>query len=398
MSSVKRKATGPFAGSDPKKPKQNASITSFFGAPKPASTTAAAANGVKSSLAGSAVSSNFDKAKWVATLTDEQKGLLKLEIDSLDPSWLAHLKDEIMTKEFLDLKRFLDREAAAGKKIFPPREDIYSWSRHTPFHNVKVVVVGQDPYHNDGQAHGLAFSVRPPTPAPPSLKNMYTCLKNDYPDFVPPPNRGGLLTPWADRGVLLLNTCLTVRAHEANSHANRGWERFTQKVIDLVAARRTGGVVFMAWGTPAGKRVQRIDKKRHLVLTSVHPSPLSAARGFFNCGHFKKANEWLLTRYGAEGEIDWSLGPHVTPTTKPGMAAKAAKEALSEDDIDEDWEVEAMAAAAIADAESKVAAMGPPPTPSPQKKVDAMVETADTIRKTRKSCADKENDQAGIPA
>jgi uracil-DNA glycosylase len=105
---------------------------------------------------------------------------------------------------------------------------------------------------------------------------MYTCLKNDYPSFVPPPNRGGLLTTWAERGVLLLNTCLTVRAHEANSHANRGWERFTQKVIDLVAARRTHGVVFMAWGTPAGKRVQKVDKKRHLVLTSVHPSPLAA--------------------------------------------------------------------------------------------------------------------------
>jgi uracil-DNA glycosylase len=136
---------------------------------------------------------------------------------------------------------------------------------------------------------------------------MYTALKNDYPSFVPPPKNGGLLTPWAERGVLMLNTCLTVRAHEANSHSNRGWERFTQRIIDLVAARRTRGVVFMAWGTPAGKRVQKIDTKRHLVLKSVHPSPLSAARGFFTCGHFRKANDWLEERYGPEGRVDWSL-------------------------------------------------------------------------------------------
>ncbi|KAI7779835.1 uracil-dna glycosylase [Diaporthe eres] len=404
MSSVKRKAAGQAAGSDPKKPRQNASITSFFGAPKAVSSSG---TGAKPPLNGGSASSaavapepvaKFDKAKWVATLTEEQKQLLQLEIDTLHPSWLAHLKGEIVTKEFLDLKRFLDREAAAGKKIFPPREDIYSWSRHTPFNNVKVVVVGQDPYHNVGQAHGLAFSVRPPTPAPPSLKNMYTCLKNDYPSFVPPPNRGGLLTTWADRGVLLLNTCLTVRAHEANSHANRGWERFTQKVIDLVAARRTTGVVFMAWGTPAGKRVQKIDRKRHLVLNSVHPSPLSAARGFFTCGHFKKANEWLLTRYGEDGEIDWSLGKHDTPTTTAGMAALAAKSADPEDDVDDDWEAEAEAAAAIVDAESKANAMGPPPTPSPRKQGEIGLETPEENEKTKKVGLGKENENIDIPA
>lgn len=180
-------------------------------------------------------------------------------------------------------------------------------SRHTPFSTVKVVILGQDPYHNHNQAHGLAFSVRPPTPAPPSLKNMYIALKNDYAAFTPPPNKAGLLTPWAERGVLMLNTCLTVRAHEANSHSNRGWERFTQRVIDLVAARRARGVVFMAWGTPAGKRVLKVDQKRHLVLKSVHPSPLSAARGYFTCGHFKEANEWLAERYGVSGRVDWSL-------------------------------------------------------------------------------------------
>ena len=153
-------------------------------------------------------------------------------------------------------------------------------SRHTPLNTVKVVILGQDPYHGPNQAHGLCFSVRPPTSAPPSLANIYKLLKKEYDTFSPPPNRGGLLTPWADRGVLLLNTCLTVRAHEPNSHANRGWEKFTQKVIDIVAKKRTNGVVFLAWGSPAAKRVSKVDKVRHCVLQSVHPSPLSAARGF----------------------------------------------------------------------------------------------------------------------
>lgn len=181
-------------------------------------------------------------------------------------------------------------------------------SRHTPLNTVKAVILGQDPYHNVNQAHGLCFSVRPPTAPPPSLKNIFTCIKTDYPSFRPPPNKSGLLTPWADRGVLLLNTCLTVRAHEANSHAGKGWEAFTQKVIDIVAAKRTTGVVFLAWGSPAGKRVKDVNRARHLVLQSVHPSPLSASRGWFQCAHFKKTNEWLVKTYGEGAEIDWDLG------------------------------------------------------------------------------------------
>lgn len=145
------------------------------------------------------------------------------------------------------------------------------------------MIIGQDPYHGVNQAHGLAFSVRPPTRAPPSLINIYTALKNDYPNFHPPPQRGGLLTPWADRGVLMLNTCLTVEAAKANSHANHGWEKFTQKVIDIVAKTRTRGVVFLAWGNPAGQRVSKVNRSVHCVLQSVHPSPLSAARGFVSC-------------------------------------------------------------------------------------------------------------------
>jgi uracil-DNA glycosylase len=321
--SLKRKAESQ-ALTDAKKPKANGSITSFFGPPKIVSTTTKVAGTTIETVEAPPV--KFDKEKWVEKLTDDQKDLLKLEIETLHESWLAQLKDEVTSKEFLELKRFLKKEIDSGKKIFPPLEDVYSWhasllhlrqihfpsnslhrSRHTPLNTVKAVIIGQDPYHNHNQAHGMCFSVRPPTPAPPSLKNIYTCLKKDYPSFKPPPNNGGLLTPWADRGVLLLNTCLTVRAHEANSHANHGWERFTQKVIDTVAAKRTKGVVFLAWGTPAGKRVAKVDKKRHLVLTSVHPSPLSVMRGFYDCGHFRKTNEWLKERYGVEEEIDWDL-------------------------------------------------------------------------------------------
>ncbi|RDA89162.1 hypothetical protein CP532_2260 [Ophiocordyceps camponoti-leonardi (nom. inval.)] len=343
MSMLKRKSGNSLpVEAEAKKLKVNGNIASFFGAPKPKP-------GTESS---SSTPVKFDKKAWVAGLSAEHRELLKLEIETLDDSWLALLKDEFTTKEFLELKRFLDRETAAGKKWFPPKEDVYSWSRHTPFGNVKVVIVGQDPYHNDNQAHGMAFSVRPPTPAPPSLKNMYKALSKDYPSFVPPPNKGGLLIPWADRGVLMLNTCLTVRAHEANSHANRGWERFTQRVIDLVAQRRTRGVVFMAWGTPAGKRVQKVDKQRHLVLQSVHPSPLSAARGFFDCGHFKKANEWLITRYGADGEIDWALTSGTT-TKKSAATEIKADEALEGDgpsDMDSDDEAALAEALKLAEA------------------------------------------------
>ncbi|EGP83672.1 unnamed protein product [Zymoseptoria tritici ST99CH_1A5] len=305
--SLKRKAVD-VAAEAVKKPKANASITSFFGAPKtngPSSSTNPS-KPASSPTAPATVPIKFDKAAWVEKLSDDHKSLLKLEIETLHESWLAVLHSELTTPEFLNLKRFLVKEATAGKKIFPPSEDVYSWSRHTPLPNVKAVILGQDPYHNLNQAHGLCFSVRPPVPAPPSLKNIYTALKKDYPDFKPPPNNGGLLTPWADRGVLMLNTCLTVRAHDANSHAKQGWERFTQKVLDAVASKRVKGVVFLAWGSPAQKRCEKIGGK-HLVLKSVHPSPLSAHKGFMDCGHFKKANEWLVERYGEDGAIDWNL-------------------------------------------------------------------------------------------
>lgn len=174
---------------------------------------------------------------------------------------------------------------------------------------------------------------------------MYIALAKDYPAFEKPPKNGGLLTPWADRGVLMLNTCLTVRAHEANSHSNRGWEKLTQKIIDLIAQKRTRGVVFVAWGTPAGKRVMKVDKQRHLVLQSVHPSPLSASRGFFDCGHFRKANEWLVARYGSEGEIDWALVPGNSTLTEPRVVIKTldkkvnGKAAAGKENVEVDDEI-----------------------------------------------------------
>ncbi|KDE07229.1 hypothetical protein MVLG_02452 [Microbotryum lychnidis-dioicae p1A1 Lamole] len=243
--------------------------------------------------------------------------LLSLECATLDPSWLTLLKAEITKDYFLDLKRFLWKEGVQGPesttaKVFPRARDIYSWSRHCPLDKVKIVVIGQDPYHNEGQAHGLAFSVRPGVAVPPSLRNMYKELSNEYPDFVPP--KTGDLTPWARSGVLLLNTSLTVQAHKANSHAGKGWESFTDKVVHLVdkfggsdgAGKLGKGVVFFAWGAWAAKRVAKLDTTKHLVLRSAHPSPLSVHRGFLNNGHFKQANEWLEKKYGPDGIIDWS--------------------------------------------------------------------------------------------
>ncbi|ANB11948.1 Ung1p [Sugiyamaella lignohabitans] len=230
----------------------------------------------------------------------------RLEITTLDESWLAVLHKELSKPYFLNLKKFIKTEINNGKRIFPPLQDIYSWSRHTPLDSVRVVILGQDPYHGPNQAHGLAFSVNPPTPPPPSLRNIYKGIAIDYPDFVVP--KSGLLTPWANRGVLLLNTCLTVQAANANSHAGKGWETFTEEVLKAAVKARPSGICFLAWGNPAYARMQKIrPSSEHLVLRSVHPSPLSASRGFFECNHFRKANEWLFEKYGPAGVVDWAL-------------------------------------------------------------------------------------------
>ncbi|ODV91790.1 hypothetical protein CANCADRAFT_17222, partial [Tortispora caseinolytica NRRL Y-17796] len=257
--------------------------------------------------------SSWNKDEWIASLNDEQRDLLKLEIDTIDDSWMPYLASELTKSYFLELKRFLAAEKAAKKTIFPPESDIYSWSKLTPLNKVRVVILGQDPYHNVGQAHGLAFSVRPPTPVPPSLRNMMKTISIDYPEIkfdLQKPDSGSLVK-WAAQGVLMLNASLTVRAHEANSHAKRGWEQFTEAVLTVVG-QHCDGVCFMAWGSPAGKRMDAIrprfgSTKNHLILKAVHPSPLSASRGFFECGHFRKCNDYLTKTHGAEAAIDWRL-------------------------------------------------------------------------------------------
>jgi uracil-DNA glycosylase len=250
----------------------------------------------------------FDKKAWIDSLSPINRELLQLEIDTLDTSWLAVIHSELTKPYFLSLKRFLKNEIDKKKVVFPKQQDIYSWSRLTPLTNVKVIILGQDPYHNYNQAHGLAFSVNPPTPPPPSLKNIFKGIQDCYPDFKQPKN--GSLTNWAKQGVLLLNACLTVEAHKANSHSDRGWEQFTEKVLEAAVKSRPSGLCVLAWGSPAGKRVDKTSPgNNHLILKSVHPSPLSASRGFFTNKHFIKANEWLLQRYGPGGVIDWALDP-----------------------------------------------------------------------------------------
>jgi len=206
------------------------------------------------------------------------------------------------------LKTFLLAEHTSYT-VYPTIGNIYSWSRFTPLNEVKVVILGQDPYHDVGQAHGLSFSVLAPTKPPPSLKNIYKQLAADIPGFSIPTS--GDLSAVAKQGVLWLNASLTVRAHKAGSHARKGWETFTAEVIRAVLKRKDtqSGVVFMAWGLHAEKTCDKIgiDEKKHLLLRSAHPSPLSAHKGFLGNGHFLKANEWLAENYGNDAQIDWTV-------------------------------------------------------------------------------------------
>lgn len=265
------------------------------------------------------------QGKVTISLSPFLRNLLALEIETIEKSWFRHLQGEFRQPYFVKLKQFIAKEQQ-GHTVFPPAADVYSWSRLTPFDKVKVVIIGQDPYHNHNQAHGLAFSVRPPTPAPPSLKNIYKELQQNYPDFQIDNSKGDL-TPWALQGVLLLNTALTVRAHSANSHSKQGWETFTRKVVEaLVQDREEDGksLVFLLWGNNAIKMVESLlsksslsHKKNLKVLKSVHPSPLSASRGFFGNNHFKQINDWLFDER-KEKMIDWSIvpGSHLKDVTK----------------------------------------------------------------------------------
>ncbi|MDW4576917.1 uracil-DNA glycosylase [Atlantibacter hermannii] len=215
-------------------------------------------------------------------------------------TWHDVLADEKQQPYFLNTLKTVEEERANGVTIYPPAKDVFNAFRFTELGDIKVVILGQDPYHGPNQAHGLAFSVRPGIQPPPSLVNMYKELEGSITGFVRPSH--GYLESWARQGVMLLNTVLTVRAGQAHSHARLGWETFTDKVISLINQHREG-VVFMLWGSHAQKKGAMIDRERHYVLQAPHPSPLSAHRGFFGCGHFVKANDYLAQR--GETPIDW---------------------------------------------------------------------------------------------
>ena len=221
----------------------------------------------------------------------------------LEPSWKARVGDYLQRDDMQALAAYLRQRKSAGARIYPPGAEIFAAFEATPFDAVKVVVLGQDPYHGPGQAHGLCFSVRPGVDVPPSLLNIYKQLERDT-GFVRPDH--GYLMDWARRGVLLLNSVLTVEAGQAGSHQGRGWEGFTDHVVDTLNREREG-LVFLLWGSYAQKKGAVIDTGRHRVLKAPHPSPLSAHRGFLGCGHFSKANEYLARR-GLK-PIDWSLPP-----------------------------------------------------------------------------------------
>jgi uracil-DNA glycosylase len=221
----------------------------------------------------------------------------------LEPSWKARLGSYLERPQMRALADFLRVEKRAGKVLYPPGAEIFNAFEHTPFDKVRVVILGQDPYHGPGQAHGLCFSVRPGVPTPPSLVNVFKEIQRDL--GIAPPDHGCLM-PWADRGVLLLNSVLTVERGNAASHQGKGWEGFTDAAIDALNRERDG-IVFMLWGSYAQRKGQLIDRRRHCVLTSVHPSPLSAHRGFIGCGHFSAANRYLEDQ--GQAPLDWSLPP-----------------------------------------------------------------------------------------
>ena len=218
----------------------------------------------------------------------------------LNNDWDELLKDEFKKEYYLNLREFLKKEYST-RVIYPNMYNIFEALKHTSFKDTKVLILGQDPYHGENQAHGLAFSVQKGVKIPPSLLNIYKELHDDLGCYIP---NNGYLIPWSDQGVLLLNNALTVRAHEENSHKNIGWEIFTDDVIKLLNTREDP-VIFVLWGSNARHKKEFIDLSRHYVLEAPHPSPLSASRGFFGCKHFSKINK-ILKDLGKE-PIDWQI-------------------------------------------------------------------------------------------
>ncbi|MFR2837809.1 MAG: uracil-DNA glycosylase [Zhenhengia sp.] len=219
---------------------------------------------------------------------------------NLGNDWDKLLKEEFNKPYYLALRQFLIEEYRT-QVIYPPKEDLFNALKATSYQDTKVVILGQDPYHGLGQAHGMAFSVNPGIAIPPSLRNIYKELQDSLGCSIPD---NGYLMPWAKQGVLLINTVLTVRAGQPQSHQNKGWEILTDEIIKLLN-QKDETVIFLLWGSPAKKKMNLITNPKHVVLTAVHPSPLSAHRGFFGCNHFKQVNE-ILERQGRE-TIDWQI-------------------------------------------------------------------------------------------
>ncbi len=214
--------------------------------------------------------------------------------------WAQYLNSELKEPYYLQLRQFLINEYKT-QQIFPDMYDIFNVLHYTSYHDTKVVILGQDPYHGDGQAHGLSFSVKPGIKPPPSLVNIFKELHDDLGCFVP---NNGCLKPWTEQGVLLLNTVLTVRAHQANSHRNMGWEHFTDKIIELLNEREKP-IAFILWGAPARRKKKMITNPKHFIVESAHPSPLSAYNGFFGSRPFSKVNKFLESV--GEKPIDWQI-------------------------------------------------------------------------------------------
>ncbi len=222
-------------------------------------------------------------------------------MSAITNDWLNEIQEEFSKPYYKELYKFVKTEYES-QKIFPPSEDIFNAFHFTPLSEVKVLLLGQDPYHNERQAHGLSFSVLPEQKdIPPSLQNIYKELQEDCGCYIP---NNGYLKKWADQGVLLLNTVLTVRAHQANSHQHKGWEKFTDAIIEAVN-KQDRPIVYMLWGKPAQSKIKMLDNPKHLILKAPHPSPLSAFRGFFGCKHFSQANTFLK-EHGVE-PIDWQI-------------------------------------------------------------------------------------------
>lgn len=222
------------------------------------------------------------------------------QLETTEPTtWKEVLAGEREKPYFTDILKFVEQERASGKIIYPKNAEIFAALQLCPFEDLKVVILGQDPYHGPGQAHGLCFSVQPGVALPPSLKNIFKELQQDVGASLP---KDGSLSRWAQQGVLLLNAVLTVEASKPASHAALGWEKFTDRIIDEVNARKSG-VVFLLWGAFAQKKGERIDRDKHLVLKAPHPSPFSADKGFFGCKHFSRTNDFLAQN--GQRPIDW---------------------------------------------------------------------------------------------